>query len=91
MSSCDQEADALVRCAASPGSDGCAAAFLAMRECNRGKAELRFDSGKLEVTNKAEYAVTSCPAPPSRSNLAMAADAYAKKLHIGDGVSALRF
>ena len=34
--SCTAEASALMSCTARPGGDGCAEAFLKMRECNRG-------------------------------------------------------
>ncbi len=38
--SCAEQASALVQCTNNPGSDFCAAAFVEMRECSRGRGEM---------------------------------------------------
>ncbi|CAD7942079.1 unnamed protein product [Amoebophrya sp. A25] len=90
---CEKEADALIRCAQRPTSDGCATAFVAMRECNRGSVEMKFGPSSMEMLSSALYDVASAPRPPARSsgNLAAAADAYAKKLQITEGAAGVRF
>ena len=51
--SCSEEAAALVQCTNNPGSDACAAAFVSMRECNKGRGEMgigkEWDKGRGEM------------------------------------------
>ena len=54
---------------------------MAMRECNRGKAELRYSGNNLEILAPEQYDSTSpsVPLAPKRQ-LGAAAEAYAQKL-----------
>merc|ERR1712194_963767 len=92
--SCNAEAQALLQCTSSPGSDACAAAFMAMRECNRGKKMMELDStGSLSILDgKDQFVGESVAGPPPRTieSMRAVAEEYAKKLGI-NGVGSIRF
>merc|ERR1719321_916760 len=97
MNFCIPETRALMACTSRPTSDGCASAFLAMRECNRPTGPLLAVGGEGELTvgaGKGKLFVPEAamsPAPSGTTGSMMeAAGEFAKKLGI-DGISGIRF